>query len=63
MPRRQVNESLIRCNTCKNYTQCIEPVVIKKEFGNRFYFKAVCAICNKFMIKYLNLKQVKALRN
>ena len=64
MPRRQNIETHIRCNTCKNYTQSIEPVVIKKkESGNRFYFKAVCVICNKFKIKYLNLEQVKALPN
>ena len=63
MPRKQSLETRIHCNTCKNYTQCIEPVVINKESGNRFHFKAVCAICNKFKIKYLNLEQVKALPN
>ena len=62
MPRKQVYETRIHCNTCKNYTQGIEPVVINKESGNRFHFKAVCAICNKFKIKYLNLEQVKALQ-
>ena len=61
MPRRKSLETHIRCNTCKNYTQCIEPVDIRKEAGNRFHFKAVCIICNKFKVKYLNLEQVKAL--
>ena len=59
MTRKQSLEPHIRCNTCKNCTQSIEPVVIKKESGNRFHFKAVCVICNKFKIKYLNLEQVK----
>ena len=60
MPRRPNNQTQIRCNTCKNYTQCIEPVDIRKESGNRFHFKAVCIICSKFKVKYLNLEQVKA---
>ena len=61
MPRRQNNETHIRCSTFKNYTQSIEPVVFKRDLGNRFHFKAVCVICNKFKTKYLNLEQVKAL--
>ena len=36
-------------------------MIINKESGNRFHFKAVCVICNKFKNKYLNLEQVKAL--
>ena len=63
MPRKQSLETHFRCNTCKNYTQCIEPVVINKESGDRFHFKTVCAICNKCKTKYLNLEQVKALPN
>ena len=47
MPIKQVYETRIRCHTCQNFTQCIEPVVISKDSGNRFHFKAVCAICNK----------------
>ena len=61
MPRRPNNQIQIRCNTCKNYTQCIEPVDIRKESGNRFHFKTMCIICNKFKVKYLNLEHVKAL--
>ena len=61
MPKRPNNQTHIRCNTCKNDTQCIEPVDIRKESGNRFHFNAVCIICNKFKVKYLNLEQVKAL--
>ena len=63
MPRKQVYGTRICCHTSKNYTQCIEPVIINKESGNRFHFKAVCAICNKFKNKYLNLEQVKVLPN
>ena len=61
MPRRKFLETHIHCNTCKNYTQCIEPINIRKESGNRFHFNRVCIICNKFKGKYLNLEQVKAL--
>ena len=61
MPRRPNNQTQIRCNICKNYTQCIEPVYIRKESGNRFHFKVMCVICNKFKVKYLNQEQVKAL--
>ena len=61
MPRKQVYGTRIRCHTCQNYTQSIEPVVINKESGNRLHFKAICIICNKFKNKYLNLEQVKAL--
>ena len=61
MPIRPNNLTQIRCNTCKNYTQCIEPVDIRKESGNRFHFEAVCIISNKFKVKYLNLEQVKVL--
>ena len=61
MPRRPNNQTHIRCSTCKDYTQSIEPVDIRKESGNRFHFKAVCVICNKLKVKYLNLGQVKAL--
>ena len=61
MPRRKNNQTHICCNTCKIYTQSIEPVDIRKESGNRFHFKAMCIICNKFKNKYLNLEQVKLL--
>ena len=63
MLRRKSLKTDILCNTCKNYRQSIEPVVIKNESDNRFYFTAVCAICNKFKINYLNLEQVTALPN
>ena len=61
MPRQPNNQTHIHCTTCKNYIQSIEHVVIIKESGNRFHFKAMCVICNKFKNKYLNLEQVKAL--
>ena len=63
MPRRLNYETRIRCHTCHNYTQSIEPVIIKKEFVSRFHFKAVCVICNKFKTKYLNQEKVKVLPN
>ena len=61
MPRRQNLETRICCNICNDYTQSIEPVIIKTESVNRFHFKAVCAICNKFKTKYLNIEQFKAI--
>ena len=48
---------------CKDYTQSIEPIVVKKEVGNRYHIKALCSICNKFKTKFLNLEQVKLLPN
>ena len=59
MPRRLNYETRICCHTYKHFTQFIEPIKLKTEFGSRFHFKAVCAICNKFKTKYLNLEQVK----
>ena len=61
MPRRPKFKIRIRCNTCNDYTQSIEPIIINKESGNLFYIKAVCAICNKFKTKYLNKKQIRLL--
>ena len=31
MPRRPNNEIRLRCNTCKEFTQSINPTIIKKE--------------------------------
>ena len=39
MPRRPNNQIQIRCNTCKNYTQCIEPVDILKNQEIDFILK------------------------
>ena len=61
MPRRPNNEIRLRCNTCKEFTQSINPIIIKKEKNNRFHIKAVCSISNKFKTKYLNIEQVNLL--
>ena len=61
MPRRPNNEIRLRCNTCKEFTQSISPIIIKKEKNNWFHIKAVCSICNKFKTKYWNIEQVKLL--
>ena len=61
MPRRPNLEIRLRCKTCKEFTQSINPIIIKKETNNRFYIKAVCLICNKFKTKYLNIEQINLL--
>ena len=61
MPRRPNNEIRLRCNTCKEFTQSINPIIIIMEKNNRFHIKAVCSICNQFKTKYLNIEQVKLL--
>ena len=63
MARRPNNEIRLRCNTCIEFTQSINPIIIKKETNNRLHIKAVCSICNKFKTKYLNIEQVKLLPN
>ena len=61
MPRRPRFEIRIRFNTCNDYTQLIEPIIINKESDNQFFIKAVCVICNKFKTKYLNKEQIRLL--
>ena len=61
MPRIANHEIRLRCNTCKEFTQSINPIIIKKDTKNRFHIKAVCLICNKFTTKYLNIEQVNLL--
>ena len=61
MPRKQSSEVRLYCLKCKDYTQSIEPIIIKKDVGIRFHIKAMCSICNKFKSKFLNLEQVKLL--
>ena len=61
MPIRRKFEIRVHCNTCKVYTQSIEPIIIDKESGNQFYIKAVCSICNNFKAKYLNREQIRLL--
>ena len=55
------NELRLRCFYCKDYTQSISPVIIKKEKGNRIHIRATCIICNKQKSKYLNKYQVDVL--
>ena len=61
MPRRPNLEIGLRCKNCKEFTQSINLIIIKKETNNRFYIKAVCLICNKFKTKYLNIEQINLL--
>ena len=61
MPRRPNLEIRLRCKTCKEFTQSINPIIIKKKTNNPFYIKAVCLICNKFKTKYLNVEQINLL--
>ena len=61
MRRRPNYEIRLRCTNCKEFTQSINPIIIKKESNNRFHIKAVCLICNKFKTKYLNIEQVNLL--
>ena len=61
MPRRPKLEIRIRSNTCKDYTQLLEPIIRNKEPGNLFYIKAVCTIWYKFKTKYLNKEQIRLL--
>ena len=61
MPRRPRFEIRIRCNTCNDYMQSIEPFIINKKPGYLFFIKAVCVICNKFKTKYLNKEQIRLL--
>ena len=61
MPRKQSLDVRVYCLKCKDYTQSIEPIIIKKDVGSRFHINAMCSICNKFKSKFLNLEQVKLL--
>ena len=61
MPRKQFLEVRLYCLKCKDYTQSIEPIIIKTDVGSRFHIEAMCSICNKFKRKFLNLEQVKLL--
>ena len=61
MPRKQSSDVRLYCLKCKDYTQSIEPIIIKKDVGSRFHIKAMCSICNKFKTKFLSLEQVKLL--
>ena len=61
MPRRPNYEIRLRCKNCKEFTQSINPIIIKKKTNNRFHIKAVCLICNKYKTKYFNIEQLNLL--
>ena len=61
MPRKPSLEIKLWWNKCKEYTQTTNPIIIKKEAGNRFHIKSVCLVCNKYKNKYLNIEQVNLL--
>ena len=63
MPRKQSSEVRLYCLKCKDYTQSIEPIIIKKDVGCRFHIKAMCSICNKFKTKFLNLEHLNYYQN
>ena len=47
MVKDSSNELRLKCNHCKDYTQSVGPIILKKEKGNRFHIRAICIICNK----------------
>ena len=46
MVRNTSNELRLKCNYCKEFTQSVGPIILKKR-GNRFHIRATCIICNK----------------
>ena len=58
MPQRPNFEIRLRCTTCKEFIQSINPIIIKTIANKRFHNNGVCSICNKFKIKYLKIEQV-----
>ena len=52
MPQSPNREIRLRCNTCKEFTQSINSIIIKKETNNRFHIIVVWSICNEFQTKY-----------
>ena len=59
--REQNNETALKCNKCKKYTDSINPIIIEKESGNRYHISSRCKDCNNKKSKYLNMAQVKLL--
>ena len=41
MPRKQSSKVRLYCTKCKDYTQSIKHIIIKKDVGSRFHMKAV----------------------
>ena len=42
MPRKESSEVRFYCLKSKDYTQSIEPIIIKKDVGSRLHIKAMC---------------------
>ena len=63
MPRLRSTEIKLKCSYCNELTQTKQPIIIKKETGNKYHIKAYCAICNKQKNKYLNMAQIELLTN
>ena len=61
MLRLHNSEIRLKCGSCKDYTQTINPIIITKLIENRYHIKAVCLICNKFKSKFLNKEQIMLL--
>jgi hypothetical protein len=61
MPKAKSTELKIKCKTCNNFTECQEPVIIKRYGLNKFNIKTVCAICKCLKSKTLNEMQRKIL--
>jgi hypothetical protein len=61
MPKAKSTEIRIKCKTCKEFTDCQEPVTIKKYGQNKFLIKTVCIICKGLKTKTLNEMQRKIL--
>jgi ribosomal protein L44E len=61
MPKAKTTELRIKCTKCKDFTQSIEPVVIKRFGANKFNIKVACSICKKYKTKTLNEMQRKLL--
>jgi hypothetical protein len=54
-------EVRIKCKTCKDYTQSVDPSSIKKVSKNFYLIKVRCAICGNLKYKKLNEAQRKIL--
>ena len=63
MPRLHNSEIRLKCASCKDYTQTINPIIITKLTKNKYHIKAVCSIFNKYKSKFLNKEQKTLLPN
>ena len=61
MTRPKNMEVRIKCKKCKEFTQSVEPISIKKLKQNIYDIRAKCTICGHLKIKRLNEQQRKLL--